>query len=676
MCILCSAKNPNDLLAGLDQHLDPTSVPVSAPYTLDQIADQLTSGYWGGDEYKFALDGSRTLTYNVSGLSTAERAIAVAALEAWTEVSGIAFVATTSISSADIVFDNNDPDGAYAYSETSGTTITKSYVNIPSDWAPLNLNGYMLQTYMHEIGHALGLGHAGNYNGDATFGVDNLYDNDSWLATVMSYFDQIDNTLVPGSFAWISSLMPADIIAIQNLYGFSGATNDGNSTYGKNSNIGGYLQTLLNQWTGTIPATSNVYVGQPIAFTIYDSTGTDTLDFSNFAQNQEISLVELAYSNIGGLVDNVTIARGVVIENAISGGGNDTLIGNDVDNLLRGNNGNDRLTGSFGNDRLEGGNGDDSLYGGSGDDRLYGSFGNDRMEGGDGNDTYYVNSTADAVVEAAGAGTDTVQTGLTNVTLATNVENLVLTSTASSTGTGNALSNTITGSSAANTLIGLDGFDFIYGGGGNDSLSGGNDIDNLYGGDGNDSSDGGAGDDWLYGALGNDTLLGGTGDDRLLGEDGNDRLDGGEGGDVLTGGIGNDLVIGRDGDDYLYGGDGADRLFGFAGSDRYEGGLGVDQFVMNIRDEQDVFVDFTSGVDKVLIGRAGLGIAAGTTLAAMWQTGGALPTTFSGSAPVLYYDSTSRVLFLDTDGGSSSNATGLFGLQEGGTLTLSDLLIA
>lgn len=139
-------------------------------FTWDQIADQLTDGYWiAKDEppAKFALTATRTLTYNVSGLTTAERAIAVAALEAWTEVTGIKFVATTA-STAKLMFDNNDPDGAYAYSDVSGNTITQSFINIPRDWAPLDLNSYMLQTYMHEIGHALGLGHAGNYNGDAT----------------------------------------------------------------------------------------------------------------------------------------------------------------------------------------------------------------------------------------------------------------------------------------------------------------------------------------------------------------------------------------------------------------------------------------------------------------------------------------------------------------------------
>lgn len=677
MCLLCSAREPSDPTAALDQHLDASGPVSSAPWTWDQIAYQLTDGYWnsqGFSGFSFQLDATRTLTYNVSGLSTAERKVAVAALEAWTEVTGIKFVATTS-SGADLMFDNNDPGGAYAYSDIDGSgNINQSFINIPADWAPLDLNSYMLQTYMHEIGHALGLGHAGNYNGSAIFGIDNLYDNDSWLATVMSYFSQDDNTLVPGSYAFTATLMPADIIAIQNLYGFSGATNGGNSTYGYGSNVGGYLQKLLNQWTGYIPTTPDVYWGDPIAFTIYDSNGIDTINFSNFTVAQEISLIALTYSDIGGLVDNVTIARDVVVENAISGAGNDTLVGNDAGNILRANGGADRLNGNLGNDSLYGGNGNDTLLGGSGNDFLYGEMGNDSMEGGIGNDTYFVNSLSDIVVEAADSGTDTVRTGLTSFTLGDNVENLVFTSAANSTGSGNALSNRMTGGNGSDTLFGLDGFDFLFGGAGNDSLVGGNDIDNLYGGNDNDRAFGDSGDDWLYGGLGNDVLFGGVGNDRLLGEDGNDQLDGGEGDDVLTGGIGADLLVGRAGNDVLNGGDGADRLNGGLGFDTYTGGAGVDRFIISAADVADSFLDFTSGVDKVVLARTALGISATATMASLWQTGGTLPTDFGDGDAVLFYDSTSRTLFLDTDGGSSSNATALFTVQTGGTLALTDLV--
>ena len=91
--------------------------------------------------------------------------------------------------SVDIVFDDNAA-GAYASSSVFGGTIQSSFVNVNANWAggTNRIDGYFFQTYVHEIGHALGLGHAGPYNGGATYGVDNNYQNDSWQSSVMSYF--------------------------------------------------------------------------------------------------------------------------------------------------------------------------------------------------------------------------------------------------------------------------------------------------------------------------------------------------------------------------------------------------------------------------------------------------------------------------------------------------------
>jgi Ca2+-binding RTX toxin-like protein len=76
------------------------------------------------------------------------------------------------------------------------------------------------------------------------------------------------------------------------------------------------------------------------------------------------------------------------------------------------------------------------------------------------------------VTEAAGAGTDTVQSSIT-WTLGSNLENLVLTGTTAISGTGNAADNVLTGNSVNNTLTGAAGNDTLDGGAGADTLAGG-----------------------------------------------------------------------------------------------------------------------------------------------------------------------------------------------------------
>jgi serralysin len=70
------------------------------------------------------------------------------------------------------------------------------------------------------------------------------------------------------------------------------------------------------------------------------------------------------------LTGTVTIGPKSVIEKAIGGDGNDSLIGNSAKNTLMGGLGNDALSGQAGDDRLYGGWGSDVLTGGSGKDAL------------------------------------------------------------------------------------------------------------------------------------------------------------------------------------------------------------------------------------------------------------------------------------------------------------------
>jgi serralysin len=96
-------------------------------------------------------------------------------------------------------------------------------------------------------------------------------------------------------------------------------------------------------------------------FSVWDAGGKDTLDFSGFTQNQKINLNEASFSDVGGMVGNVSIAKGVTIENAIGGSGNDLLIGNSASNELKGGAGNDIIYGAGGADTLWGGSGSDTF---------------------------------------------------------------------------------------------------------------------------------------------------------------------------------------------------------------------------------------------------------------------------------------------------------------------------
>lgn len=68
------------------------------------------------------------------------------------------------------------------------------------------------------------------------------------------------------------------------------------------------------------------------------------------------------------MTNNIAISYTTQIEDAVTGSGNDTLIGNAADNQLYGGKGNDTLSGGDGNDTLYGQAGNDSLTGGKGDD--------------------------------------------------------------------------------------------------------------------------------------------------------------------------------------------------------------------------------------------------------------------------------------------------------------------
>ena len=438
-----------DYVGGYRLAISEFTVPA---YSIDQIADFLTTDFWNSGGHRWDTSGDNIVTYNVTALTAAGQTLARAAFQAWANVTNLVFQEVES--GGDIPFDDNQ-SGAFAGGTWSGGLITSMRVNVSTSWLAsygTTIDSYSFQTYVHEIGHALGLGHGGPYNGSASYGLDNLYVNDVWSYTVMSYFDQAEADF--GSYRFVMGPSLADILAVQNLYGANTTFNSGDSVYGRNATAGS-LYDFAN--FATVPA-----------FSIYDTGGSDTLDASGYGANQTINLDVEAFSSIGGLTNNIAIARGVVIEAAVGGDGADSIIGNATNNLLMGN---------AGADTLDGGTANDSLVGGAGNDRLIG-----------------------------GAGLD--------ITVYSQAIGAISVNLAAGTASGSDI--------GTDTLLGVEGAagglgtDFFIGDMGDNFLSGNAGGDTLNGGAGSDSLYGGAGDDLLITDGIADYLDAGDGDDVIL----------------------------------------------------------------------------------------------------------------------------------------------------------------
>ena len=469
--------------------------------SLDELADYLREGYWqdqGRGERRFDTRFDNVITVDIDALTADGKQLARWAFEAWEMVIDVDFQEVSF--GADIFFDDND-SGAYANSSgIFGGYIGSSEINVSqSEWVSFygdTIDSYSFATYIHEVGHAIGLGHQGDYNGNATYGIDDTFSNDSWQVSVMSYFSQNENTSTNATDADVISAMMADIVAAQTLYGAAGAgsVTDGDTTWGANSNIGGYLGTYFDNLAAN--TTSSTYSGGRVAFTVFDVGGIDTVDLNFLNTNNRVDLRAETFSDVGGLIGNVAIARNTVIENFIGGSGNDEVTGNDADNEISGRLGNDTLSGSNGNDTITAGSGDDEVSGGSGMDSIRGGDGTDLLRGGRGQDSIFgdagndiIRSQRDADRVQAGAGDDNVKGGGGN-----------------------------------DTLFGEDGNDFLKGGTRQDDLFGGWGNDRLIGNAFDDSLNGGGGDDTLNAGGDNDTLIGGTGQDVMKGGSGEDTF--------------------------------------------------------------------------------------------------------------------------------------------------------
>lgn len=323
-----------------------------------------------------------------------------------------------------IMFSDMPGDEGTAVSRSPGQLgggairLQKPYENDPARAFSSGPGSIGYSTLIHEIAHAMGLKHPGNYNGSNS----GLTGNPGDPPYLPFEKDHRRNTILSYNAAYIRfsdpngenprSLMPYDIRALQYLYGARSDFNGGNNVYRFDSSNFNTVQT------------------------IWDGGGSDTLDFSALPANNVYSLdmnqgkpltaksalgdlgyyIQPSQGALGTDLDRLYttetfgtyIAFGADIENLVGSSGNDQVLGNELPNSILGSAGTDTISGGRQSDSLDGGEGGDYIYGDKGMDVLTGGGGGDLLRGGRANDTIITDVGIDGIVLQPDGGTDTI----------------------------------------------------------------------------------------------------------------------------------------------------------------------------------------------------------------------------------------------------------------------------
>lgn len=260
---------------------------------------------------------------------------------------------------------------------------TDSDSNTDSDLNTLDVGELGYSTIVHELGHSLGLKHP--FEGEVTLPT-SLDDTNH---TIMSYTN-INSYIPELSFSSSQIFMDYticipdlyslyDVAALQAIYGVNDTTNTEDNIYTlKYTDY--QIQTIwdargvdtinladtigsstIDLNPGSINSADQYSLDQVITLHQYIATENGKSEHNSWVSGNITDLYNS--DNLYTGIDNLSIATGVIIENVITGNGNDTITDNEVDNNIQTQAGDDKIyLGAGGADIVDGGDGLDTIY--------------------------------------------------------------------------------------------------------------------------------------------------------------------------------------------------------------------------------------------------------------------------------------------------------------------------